>query len=77
MDTTFTHDSTIAAIVKDITVTNGGARERNIFHEPHELIKGRTWNDDHKVVTIVTTYRDSDNHADSYDVDIVTRTICG
>jgi hypothetical protein len=63
--------------VKDITVAKGSAREMTIFHAPHELIKGHTWNDDHKVVTIVTTHRDSDGHADSYDVDIVTRTICG
>lgn len=77
MEKTFSPDSPTAAIVKKITVARGSYRETNIFRNPHELIQGHTWNNEHKVVSVVSTNRDADGHADSYDVDIVTKAICG
>ena len=77
METILSPDSHTAFIVKDITVARGSYRETNIFRNPHELIQGHTWNNEHKVVSVVSTNRDADGHADSYDVDIVTKTICG
>lgn len=77
METILSPDSHTATIVKEITNACGSVRETTIFRNPHYLTKGHTWNNEHRVVSIISTDRDKDGHADSYDVDIVTRTICG
>lgn len=77
METILSPDSHTAFIVKDITDKIGSFREKEIFRNPHYLIQGHTWNNEHKVVSVISTDCEPDGHADNYDVDIVTHTICG
>ena len=77
METILSPDSHTAFLVKEITVNNGSFREKEIFNNPHYLIQGHTWNNDHRVVSVISTETDKDGHSNSYDVDIVTGRICG
>lgn len=56
---------------------NGGFRERDIYSHPHYIKQGCAWNDEHKVVDVVSKYMDDDGHQDSFSVDLVTGRICG
>jgi hypothetical protein len=77
LETIFSPDSHTALLVKEITVNSGSFREKEIFNNPHSLIQGHTWNQEHKVVSVISTENDQDGHSNSYDVDIVTGRICG
>ena len=55
---------------------NGGFREKNVYENPHHFEIG-TWNDEHKVVYVISNYADDDGHRDSFSVDLVTMRICG
>lgn len=64
-------------IVRKVTHTLGGFREKEILRNPHRMEKSETWNDDHKVVNIIANETDASGHADAYSVDVVTGRICG
>ena len=60
-----------------IVSKNGGFREKNVLYDsPHHFERGR-WDDEHKVVYVVSDYIDDDGHRDSFAVDLVTMRICG
>lgn len=65
--------------VKEIIETKGGARELDIFAEPHVLEPeyAGTWNNEHKVVRIVNMRPDEDGYRNACHVDLVTGKICG
>ena len=56
-------------IVKTVTLSKGGYREKSIFNAPHRLVKTDTWNKEHKVVDIISIDIDKDGHSDEYAVD--------
>ena len=67
-------DDLIAKIVKE----KGGFREKDIlFNHSNHYHFTETWNDEHKVVNIISNFEDDDGHCDSFSVDIVTGRICG
>jgi hypothetical protein len=41
------------------------------------MAKGSTWNDEHKVIEILSTKADPDGYFPGFQIDIVTRSICG
>lgn len=55
----------------------GGERERSIIHKAPLFLSTETWNDEHRVVTVISDKSDSDGHRDSFGFDIVTNRICG
>lgn len=55
----------------------GGYREREIMANSHEITRGETWNNDHKVIYITETAAQPDGYKNGFAVDIVTRSICG
>lgn len=70
------HTSRICEIVD----RNGGFREKKILDSFPVFLKSETWNDDHKVVRVITGDESSystDGHRDSFDFDLVTNKICG
>ena len=67
----------VEGFVKRIVDEKGGFRERDIYYHPHLLARTDTWNDEHKVVHVISDYTDSDGHSDSFAVDIATGRICG
>jgi len=64
-------------IIKSIVNNQGGYREKEVMANPHTYKQGGTWNNDHKVIDIVEIEADADGHRDSFQVDIVTKIICG
>lgn len=67
-------DDLIAKIVEE----KGGIREKDIlFNHSNHYQFTETWNNEHKVVNIVSNFEDCDGHFDSFAVDIVTGRICG
>lgn len=64
-------------IVRSVTRAKGGFREKAILAGPHTLQPSETWNDEHKVINVISKTEDAQGHKDSYAVDIVTRSICG
>jgi hypothetical protein len=65
-------EATVAGIIK----RQGGFREKDILGRPHYLRRG-TWNEEHKVVEIITKEADEYGYRDGCAVDIVTRRIVG
>lgn len=65
------------SIIKSIIRTQGGCREKDVMSKPHTYEQGGTWNDEHKVIHIIEIETDADGHRDGFDIDIVTRSICG
>lgn len=62
--------------ITSITMNKGGFREKSIF--PRSFARPtETWNNEHKVVEVLSLYPDADGHWNSYEVDLVTRIICG
>lgn len=76
-DNTMEPESRTEFIVRRTTHRKGGFREKEIFSRPHTIVQSETWNDEHKVVHIISDIEDTSGHKDSYSVDIVTESICG
>lgn len=66
-------ENTIDMIVRN----HGGYREKTIWKNPHEVVISRTWNNDHKVLYILSTVPDEDGYHVGFSVDIITRSIVG
>ena len=64
-------------VVAGIVDKKGGFREQDIYYHPHRVKKGCAWNDEHKVIDIISDYEDYDGHHESFSVDVVTMRICG
>lgn len=64
-------------ICKHVIATKGSAREREYVRNGAFMAKGSTWNDDHKVVEILSKHPDPDGYFPGFQIDIVTRSICG
>lgn len=69
--------SAMTELVTKIVEEKGGFREKDIlFDNSNHFVLG-TWNDEHKVVNIISNLEDGDGHCDGFAVDIVTGRICG
>lgn len=64
-------------IVKQVVVKNGGYREKAIIKNGAFMVKGETWNNEHKVIEILSIIPDADGYRDGFQVDCVTGSICG
>ena len=63
----------ISAIVK----RRGGFRERAVLNSPHTVEKSETWNDEHKVLNISELTPGEDGYRYGFQVDLITKSICG
>lgn len=66
-----------ASRIRKIVRECGGYREREIMANSHEITRGETWNNEHKVIYITETAAQPDGYKNGFAVDIVTRSICG
>lgn len=66
-----------AAQVRAIVRKCGANREKEIMRNPHEMTRGETWNNEHKIVCVTETTAQPDGHKNGFTVDIVTQSICG
>lgn len=64
-------------VCKEVIVRQAGYREKEILRNGVFVARSETWNDEHKVVKILSLQADEDGHRDGFQVDIVTRRICG
>ena len=66
-------------VVDGVVRNHGAYREKSIWEGGSPVIlKSETWNDLHKVVDIIRTdHVDWDGHRESFQVDLVTKSICG
>ena len=67
------YESTVKAIVRK----HGGFREKNILSKPHLIKKSGTWNDEHKVLNVLSNESDIDGYRAGFQIDLVTKSICG
>lgn len=65
------------SIVRAIVRAQGGFREKDILSRPYTIERTETWNDEHKVLNVISIILEADGRSDSFAVDIVTRKICG
>lgn len=65
------------SIVKAIVRKYGGFREKNILSNPHLIEKSETWNDEHKVLNVLSKEPDIDGYYAGFQIDLVTKSICG
>ena len=65
------------SIVKAIVRKHGGFREKNILSNPHLIEKSETWNDEHKVLNVLSKEPDIDGYYAGFQIDLVTKSICG
>ena len=63
-------------IIKRIVEKNGGYREKEIISKPFTVEKA-TWNNDHKVLNVVSVEAETDGYRNGFQIDIVTKSICG
>lgn len=66
-----------ASRIREIVGECGGYREKEIMANSHEITRGETWNNEHKVIYITETAAQPDGYKNGFAVDIVTRSICG
>ena len=66
-----------ASRIRGIVRECGGYREKEIMSNSHEITRGETWNNEHKVIYITETTVQPDGYKNGFAVDIVTRSICG
>lgn len=64
-------------VCEGVIARQAGYREKDIVWNGAFAAKSETWNDEHKVVNILSLQADEDGHRDGFQVDIVTRRICG
>lgn len=55
----------------------GGFRERTILKNPHTIEKTGTWNNEHKVLNVLELNPGVDGYRAGFQVDLVTKSICG
>lgn len=67
------YESTVKAIVRK----HGGFREKNILSNPHSIEKSETWNNEHKVLNVLSNKPDIDGYRAGFQIDLVTMSICG
>lgn len=65
------------SIVKAIVRKYGGFREKNILSKPHLIEKSETWNNEHKVLNVLSNKPDIDGYKNGFQIDFVTMSICG
>lgn len=65
------------SIIKSIVRTHGGYREKDVISKPHTYEQGEIWNDQHKVINVLETEAQADGYRNGFQVDIVTKSICG
>ena len=63
--------------VKTIVHKHGGFREKNILSNPHLIEKSETWNNEHKVLNVLSNKPDIDGYKNGFQIDLVTNSICG
>lgn len=66
-----------AAQVRAIVRRCGANREKAVMRNPHEMTRGETWNNSHKVIHVIETTAQPGGHKNGFAVDLVTRSICG
>ena len=64
-------------ICKEVIAKKGSALEKEVIRNGAFMAKGSTWNDEHKVIEILSTKADPDGYFPGFQIDIVTRSICG
>lgn len=62
--------------IKNIVLKHGGYREKEIVKNAM-IEKTDTWNDEHKVLNILSVNMESDGYLPGFQVDLVTKSICG
>ena len=67
------YESTVKAIVRK----HGGFREKNILSNPHSIEKSETWNNEHKVLNVLSNKPDIDGYRAGFQIDLITKSICG
>ena len=67
------YESTVKAIVRK----HGGFREKNILSKPHLIKKSETWNNEHKVLNVLSKESDINGYRAGFQIDLVTMSICG
>lgn len=65
------------SIIKLIVSTQGGYREKDVMSKPHTYEQGETWNDQHKIINVLETEAEADGYRNGFQIDIVTKSICG
>lgn len=60
-----------------IVYAQGGFREKDILSNPHLIEKSETWNDEHKVLNVLSSEPDIDGYRAGFQIDLVTMSICG
>ena len=64
-------------VCNEVIARQAGYREKEILRNGVLVTKSETWNDEHKVVNILSLQADGYGHRDGFQVDIMTRRICG
>lgn len=65
------------AACKSIIRDKGLYREKSIIQSGAIMVKGKTWNDNHKVINIISSKADNDGYFPGFQIDIAIQTICG
>lgn len=64
-------------VCKAVIAARGGEREKAIIRNGAFMAKGETWNAEHKVVNILSLEPEADGYWPGFQIDVVTRRICG
>lgn len=57
--------------------SKGGVREKTVLHSNPLFLSTETWNDEHKVIRVVSGKSEEDGHRDTFEFDFVSSMICG
>lgn len=63
--------------VKQIVKTCGGYREKEIYNNGCFFDRSETWNNEHKVINVLSIFPDADGYRSGFAVDIAINSICG
>lgn len=63
--------------IKNIVNRSGGNREKEIYNSGCFFHRTETWNNEHKVIDVLSVTPESDGYFSGFAVDIVTGNICG
>lgn len=66
-----------ASKIREIVRKCGGYREKEIMANSHEITRGETWNNEHKVIYVTEKAVQEDGYSNGFAVDLVTGSICG
>lgn len=64
-------------VIRNIVKRSGGFREKDIMENPYIIRKTETWNNEHKVLSVIEKNADSYGYKNGFSVDLVTMEICG